>query len=130
MRKQFPFVIAACVVGLALAGSIAWASAKVAVNVPFSFMVKDKAMPAGTYEIQSEGGQEAKLLIRSKDGNGSVVVPVIERLADTGAKEVKIVFDKLGDKHYLSEVHIPGGDGFLVGITKGEEKHEVLTGKE
>jgi hypothetical protein len=130
MRKQFPFVIAACVVGVALAAGIAWASATASVNVPFSFMVGDKEMPAGNYEIQAEGSQEAKLLIRSKEGKGSIVVPVIERLADTGSKKVHIVFDKVGDKHYLSEVHIPGGDGFLVGITKGEEKHEVLTGKE
>jgi hypothetical protein len=130
MRKQFPFVIAACVVGLALAGSMAWASSEIAVNIPFSFMVKDKEMPAGHYEIQSEGDQEARLLVRSKDGKGSTFVPVIERLADTGAKEPTVVFDRIGNKRYLSEVHIPGSDGFLVGIIKGEEKHEVLTGKE
>jgi hypothetical protein len=130
MRKQFPVVIAACVVGLALGGAIAWASGGIAVNIPFSFMVKDKEMPAGHYEIEATGSDQARLLVRSTDGKGSVVVPVIERLADTGATEPKIVFDKVGTKSYLSEVHIPGSDGFLVGIAKGKETHEVLTGKE
>jgi hypothetical protein len=128
MRKQ---VLAAIVVGLfalGLGGSLAWAAGGVSVDVPFSFIVKDKEMPAGRYEIRAQG--EASLAIRSSEGGGQVLVPVIERLADTGAKESKVVFDKVEGKHYLSEVHIPGMDGFLVGIAKGKETHEVLPGKE
>ena len=59
------------------------------------------------------------------------MVPVIERLADTGAKEPKIVFDKiLNGTAVLSEVHIPGRDGFLVGVATARESHVTLTGKE
>ena len=131
MRKQVLAVAGVCVVALALAGSLAWAAKAVSVNVPFSFIVKDKEMPAGQYEIQPQGNDETSLLIRSSAGGAGVFVPVIERLADTGAKEPKVVFDKMQDgKTYLSEVHIPGTDGFLVGIAKGRETHVTVTGKE
>ncbi len=128
MKKQ---ILAAVVVGvfaLGLAGSLAWAAGAIAVNIPFSFIVKDKEMPAGRYEIREQG--EANLAIRGDKG-GQVLVPVIERLADTGAKEPKLVFDKMADgKSYLSEVHFPGQDGYLVGIAKGRETHVTVTGKE
>jgi hypothetical protein len=129
MKKQ---ILAAVVVGvfaLGLAGSLAWAAGAVAVNIPFSFIVKDKELPAGRYEIRVQS--EASLAIKNADGAGTVLVTVLERLADTGGKEPKVVFDKMEDgKSYLSEVHIPGQDGFLVGIAGGKEKHVTVTGKE
>jgi hypothetical protein len=130
MRKQ---ILAAAVVGvlaLGLAGSVAWAGGAVSVDVPFSFIVKDKELPAGRYEIRAAGNDEGRLEIRSSAGGSTVFALVLERLADTGAKEPKVVFDKTEDgKTYLSEVHMPGSDGFLVGIAGGKEKHVTLTGK-
>jgi hypothetical protein len=131
MRKQVLVAVVVGVFALGLAGSLAWAAGAVSVNIPFSFVVKDKEMPAGRYEIRVEGKDESKLLIRSNEGGGTVFALVIERLADTGATEPKVVFDKMQDgKSYLSEVHIPGQDGYLVGISKGRETHVVVTGKE
>jgi len=131
MKKQ---VLAAVVVGvfaLGLAGSLAWAAGAVSVDIPFSFVVKDKEMPAGRYAIQTQGNDESRLAIRSNDGGGTVFALVLERLADTGGKEPKVIFDKTEDgKTYLSEVHIPGQDGYLVGIAGGKEKHVTLSGKE
>jgi hypothetical protein len=131
MRKQVLAAVVVAVFTLGLAGSLAWAAGAVSVNVPFSFIVKDKELPAGRYEIRTQGNDESTLIIRSSEGGAGSLVPVIERLADTGAKEPKVVFDKMQDgKSYLSEVHIPGGDGFLVGVAKGRETHVVVTGKE
>jgi hypothetical protein len=131
MRKQVLAAVVVTVFALGLAGSFAWASGTVSVNIPFSFIVKDKELPAGRYEIRTQGDAETTLAIRSNLGGGSVLVPVLERLADTGAKESKVVFDKMDDgKSYLSEVHIPGQDGFLVGIAKGRETHVTVTAKE
>jgi hypothetical protein len=129
MRKQTLAVASVCVVVLALAGSLAWAAGSVVVDVPFAFMAKDTEMPAGRYEIRPDIDQ-SRLVVRSLSGTGTALVPVIERLSDTGTKEPKIVFDKVEGKRYLSEFHMPGMDGFLVGIAKGKETHEVLPGKE
>ena len=131
MRKPILAAVVVTVFALGLAGSLAWAADAISVNIPFSFIVKDKEMPAGRYEIRTDGSNEARLTIRSNDGGGQVLVPVIERLADTGAKEPKVVFDKMENgKSFLSEVHFPGKDGFLVGIAKGRETHVTITTKE
>ena len=131
MRKQILATVVVGVLALGLAGSLAWAAGAVSVNVPFSFIVKDKEMPAGRYEIRAEGNDESRLAIRSNAGGGTVFAVVMERLADTGTKEPRVVFDKTEDgKHYLSEVHMVGKDGFLVGIAGGKEKHVTLSGKE
>jgi hypothetical protein len=133
MKKQVlgavAVVVGVCALGLA--GSLAWAAGPVSVEVPFSFIVNDKELPAGRYEIRVEGNDESRLAIRSSQGGGLVMALVIERLADTGAKQPKVVFDKMQDgKSYLSEVHIPGIDGYLVGIAKGKETHVTVSGKE
>jgi hypothetical protein len=131
MRKPILAAVVVTVFALGLAGSLAWAADAISVNIPFSFIVKDKEMAAGPYEIRPEGPNETRLTIRSSNGGGQVLVQVIERLADTGAKEPKVVFDKMENgKSYLSEVHFPGKDGFLVGIAKGRETHVTVTGKE
>ncbi|MGZ5380903.1 MAG: hypothetical protein ACXWFQ_03520 [Thermoanaerobaculia bacterium] len=131
MKKQTLVVAGVCVVALALASSLAWAASSVFVDAPFPFMAKDTAMRPGGYEIRPDSDM-TNLVIRSTGGSSgrTVTVPVIERLADSGAKESKVVFDKVEGKHYLSEVHISGMDGFLVGIAKGKETHHVLPGKE
>jgi hypothetical protein len=132
MRKQVLAAVVVAAFALGLAGSLAWAAGAVSVNIPFSFIVKDKEMPAGRYEIRTEGNDERTLAIRSKEGGGQVLVQVIERLADTGAKEGTVVFDKMENgERYLSEVHIPRMDGFLLSIAgKGEETHVTVTSKE
>ena len=131
MRKQVLAAVVFGVFAVGLAGSLAWAAGAMSVSVPFSFVVKDKEMPAGRYAIQTQGNDESKLVIKSNDGGGAFVFPVIERLADTGGKEPKLVFDKMQDgKSYLSEVHMPSQDGFLVGVAKGRETHVIVTGKE
>jgi hypothetical protein len=128
MRKQIVAAVAVGVLALGLAVSTAWASGAISVNIPFSFMVKGKEMPAGQYQILAEAGQ-TKLVV--KGTGATVLVPVIERLADIGAKQPKIVFDKiLNGTAVLSEVHIPGEDGFLVGVATARESHVVLTGKQ
>jgi hypothetical protein len=131
MRKQLLVAVAVAALALGTFGGLAWAAGSVSVNIPFSFMVKDKEMPAGTYEIRSQGSDEGELVIKGVKSGASATVQVIERLADTGAKQPKIVFDKMEDgKSFLSEVHIPGADGFLVGIAKGKEKHVTVNGNQ
>jgi hypothetical protein len=130
MKKQILAAVVVALFALGLAGSFAWAADVVSVKVPFSFVVKDKELPAGSYEIRVQGEEEDYLAIQSTRGGQPVLALVIERLADTGGNEPKVVFDKMQDgKSYLSEVHIPGKDGFLVGIAKGRETHVTVSGK-
>jgi hypothetical protein len=129
MKKRILAVAWVSAAVLTLAAGTAFSAGIMAVDIPFSFVVNDKEIPAGRYEIQPTGNHENRLVLRSAGGGGAFVLTVIERLADTGAKEPQVVFDRVENKNYLSEVHIPGGDGFLVGIAKARETHVVVKGR-
>ena len=129
MKDHVLAVASSCVAAFALAGSLAWAAGPVAVDIPFKFAVAQREMPAGHYEFEPSGTDMSKLVVESADG-GLAIAPVIERLADTGGKEPTAVFDEKNGKYFLSELHIPGQDGLLVGIVKGEQAHQVVIGTE
>ena len=103
------------------------------VNIPFKFMVAKKEMPAGKYEVLKTARQEARLVLRNVETKTSIFVPIIERLAELDPSQkhgARAVFDVVGDQRYLSEFW-PGDndDGYLLGINKGEQKHEVVEEK-
>jgi len=108
-----------------------------AVNIPFKFMVGKKEMQAGKYELARTGkaaeGQENRLLLRNFQAKTSLFVPIIERLAGTNPSEkhgARVVFDVVGDQRFLSEFWPAGnGDGYLLGIKKGEQRHEIVEEK-
>jgi len=132
----------ACAVGAAvclalLSGSMsaqAQSGGKEAIaKVEFQFEVGDKTLPSGTYRVSQPVAGMGGVTIRAVEGDAKVTVPVITRLARTNNaardSQTIMVFDKVGDKSYLSEVWIPGQDGFLVRGTTEEHKHAVVTGK-
>ena len=103
------------------------------VDIPFKFMVAKKEMPAGKYEVLKVEGQESRLLLRNLQAKTTIYVSVVERLAEVDPSQkhgARVVFDVVGDQRYLSEFW-PGGndDGYLLGINKGEQKHEVVEEK-
>jgi hypothetical protein len=127
MRRQFVAVVAVVVVMLGMAGSLAWAGSQVDVEVRFNFIVNGKEMPAGTYTVQVEGD---RVVIKGLKGSAGMEVPVLTRLADRELPKPKLFFDKTKDgKYYLSELQVPGMDGFLFKGATGEHIHEALTGQ-
>ncbi len=137
MRKSFLAVVVGCaaamflVGGLALAQEALQATVAMDVNIPFSFTVHDRELPGGQYEIGPAGNHLVHVVVvgdwTAKAG-GEWVSPVVERLADTGASSPYIVFDNVEGKHILSEVHLPGMDGFLLNVAGGRETHTVVHG--
>jgi hypothetical protein len=103
-----------------------------AVTVPFAFHVGDQAFPAGSYKITRQAKSAPELMIRGE--KLSQAVPVTTRLARLpgSSAEVKtnLVFDTVGTEHYLSEVWIPGMDGYLVRGTEESHEHAILELKE
>ncbi len=52
----------------------------------------------------------------------------ITRLAapEVSLVDAHLVFDKVGDTYYLSEVWMPGEDGFLLYAAKGKHTHTLI----
>ena len=97
-------------------------------DIPFPFVVKGQTLPAGKYEIEETSPE--LLTIRSMTTKAAATeLMVITRLAaTTTGSNPKLVFDKVGERDYLSEVWLPDQDGFLVLATKGPHTHRSVGG--
>jgi hypothetical protein len=127
MRKHFGVTLGIGLALFLLVGSVATAATAVVVKVPFSFLVKDKELPAGRYELQEGGSDLGELTIKNLDTGDSVMALIMTRIADMGAKEPQAVFDTAEGKYYLSEIHIPGTDGIALVGAPGKHTHTKVT---
>jgi hypothetical protein len=129
MKSSFIVVGAlAAVLGLTRGLAAAQSTMPVQFTIPFSFLVGDREFPPGRYEVRPEGTGFTQLTLRNIDDGTKIVLPVATRPAERGDADPQVVFDKTGETHYLSEIHVPGSDGHAVKGAPGEHKHERLVG--
>jgi hypothetical protein len=98
-------------------------------NIPFSFMVQDKTFPAGEYTIKQSGADddsEFVLEISSDSGKGKTMVfNTTSASEDQTPAHSNLVFDKFGDKYFLSKIFVAGdNDGNQVEESKMEKNLE------
>ena len=82
-------------------------------QVPFAFTVGNVSLPAGTYEFRASNNLD-DMSVAEVTGKETIVASVISRLSPRleSENEGSVVFDVVGESHYLSEIYIPGLDGF------------------
>ncbi len=99
-------------------------------KVAFQFKAGDKSFPAGTYKFARRSASAPSLVISPDKGGESTLVAVVTRLAQrvrtSAESDGNLVFDKVGEEHWLSEVWMPGQDGFLVRASTEEHQHDVV----
>ncbi len=124
MKHRLRFALAALAVAFVVGGAVAQAQ-KATVNIDFPFIAAGKSMPAGRYDVTASG--DGPVLLRGP--GGTVNLSVITRLGrhDKDA-EPELVFDKLESGLHLSEVWMPGEDGYLLLGTKETHGHTVVGG--
>jgi hypothetical protein len=95
-------------------------------KVAFPFTVEGKALPAGQYVFTlQESGDVFRVVGEGKD----VMATVVTRLGGemrSAPKGTHLVFDKVGELYLLSEIWVPGEDGFLLLATKGVHAHKTV----
>lgn len=81
-------------------------------DVPFTFVVRDTTLPAGKYDIKALDEMPGVLELRSVNGRTSVVFDTenVETRGDQVMNKGELVFDKIGDKYFLSQVWRAGSD--------------------
>ena len=77
-------------------------------NIPFDFIVGNRALAAGQYTIEPRERSYGSLwLIRSTNNSAAVFVITI-RVSSEAEEKGKLVFHKYGDQLFLSQIWIPG----------------------
>ena len=124
MNSRLWLFVAAMGLILAVGPGVASAQETLSVNIPFAFIVNGKTNDAGEYALRVNDTQTEVWLTPSK-GTGAPAL-VLTRLAATDPAASRVVFDKLGNTYYLSEVWLPGSDGYLVNSPKEPHTHHVV----
>jgi hypothetical protein len=125
------------VVGVAAAATFSVAgnakgmdTTEVVATVAFEFYVGETSFPAGSYTISAANIGAESVMLRPSAGKDVTTVAVITRLAQRGRSarttDSNLVFDKVGDRSVLSEVWIPGRDGYLVRGTAEAHKEALV----
>ncbi len=111
---------------LGLAASQAFAfSGPVVANVPFSFTVQNKTLPAGRYRIERVwSANNDVLMIRSEDNGHARAIFTSEPDGTLSPqKQTELVFDKIGNHYFLREIWTAGDSaGRAVPEVKAEKE--------
>jgi hypothetical protein len=73
-------------------------------DIPFSFYVGNKQFPAGRYEIRRLDSQTNVLEIINREKKLSAVFLTENVLMQVGASHGELIFDRYGDKEFLSKI--------------------------
>ena len=120
-------VLAVCLIGLIGVVSGYAQPAKLKAMIDFPFTAAGKVLPAGQYEF-SRDTMAPVFRVQGED-KSFVMAPVLTRLSaaiHTTPGDAHLVFDKVGETYFLSEVWIPGEDGYLLHAEKGKHEHKVV----
>jgi hypothetical protein len=105
----------------------AYAQTRYDFNVPFSFVANGRTFTAGQYVLVSSDVRDVLTLESRNPKDGAVVLPVETRIAGRRSlSEPEVVFDKVNDKYFVSELLVPGDDGYLLLVTKATHTHESV----
>ncbi len=118
--KRSTLVVWTVLFTFVICGSVAYADVLVA-NIQFPFKAEGKEFSAGKYRFDVDL-QSGDIVVRDEGTGKTAIVRSISRLSDRG-NEALVVFDKQGDQYYLSEIYIPGIDGFEVKGAPGAHTH-------
>ena len=95
--------------------------AKMIVSVPFDFTAGKATLKAGKYSIKHSNG--AALSIRSLDGTSTVLVSAPLTLSSQSVKGgERLVFNRYGDRYFLSQVWLSVDTGRQVYPSEQEKK--------
>jgi hypothetical protein len=88
--------------------------ATIRANIPYSFVVNNTTLPAGTYVITVAapyGTDLTVLEIRSANAKTAVLFDTESAAVPGRATQTELVFDKIGDTYFLSKVFLKGDEG-------------------
>jgi hypothetical protein len=85
--------------------------ATIEANIPYAFVVHDTQLPAGKYMIKVADETDPSVLeIRSAKGHTAVLFETENTLVNRTMRKSELVFDKIGDTYFLSQVSLKGDD--------------------
>ena len=100
-------------------------------EIPFSFYVRNKLMPAGAYTITELNPGAGLMVIRSDDGKSTAMFLTIGKQEKDALMPSELIFNKYGDRLFLSQIVEQGEiDGAEVLKSKMEKRLEKAAARD
>jgi hypothetical protein len=110
MKRYVLSSLAALALAMAMAAAgYSQTAHQVEAKIPFEFAVSGKVLPDGAYVVARETSS-ALLTIRSLDSGNAVLALARYERSNAPRKEAILVFDRIGDHYFLTQVWEPGSD--------------------
>jgi hypothetical protein len=107
--KKRSFVMASFLVLCSMAATqAARAQQPMVASIPFAFVAGNATLPAGEYRVQILDRNSAVLLIHCSDPSASAIVITNAAQAKELSSESKLVFNRYGNRYFLSQVWTAG----------------------
>lgn len=128
MKKNLTIGIGMLLV-LAAATGVVYAQGydMVKATIPFAFTVKGETLPAGDYEVFAADQEDPTVwVIHSATGDAVASVPTELVEAEAPVTQTELVFDVIGQQHFLRDVWVEGSrDGREITTSKEEKALEA-----
>src|SRR5882762_4237767 len=108
MKKQSFLMAGVLVLSSMAATQVARAQKTMVVDIPFAFTAGSATLPAGEYRVQKMDLNSAVLLIHCWDARASALVITNAAEAKEPQTESKLVFNRYGNRYFLSQVWTAG----------------------
>jgi len=126
--KTRALVMAAVMALTAMATTrVAQAQNAMAVNVPFDFVAGGKTLPAGEYTVRASGAGNTLILIDRQDASVSALIITHAVVSLDTQTESKLIFNRYGDRYFLSQVWSEGNSQGRQLLKTAREKEAALT---
>jgi hypothetical protein len=129
MKRRTFFAIASAALIVLGVTQVASAQSRYDFKAPNGFVANGKTLAAGSYALTVNQMDDMVTLTPADTKGGSVMMLVETRTAERKPlADPEVVFDKLNGQLYLSELLIPGQDGYVLYVNKAKHTHEMLKG--
>jgi hypothetical protein len=126
MRLRTLLLVALSAVAMVVGPTLAYAQDAAIADIPMKFIAGGVTHDPGRFELRPDDGGAGVTLTSPKGRGQEVLVMTRLAMAEPPNSECRLVFDKVGDTYYLSELWIPGADGYLLHAVKGPHTHHVM----
>ena len=79
-------------------------------DIPFGFTVRDATLPAGEYSIKRIDSVDPSVMEISSADGAKLVFLVGSAQATKQPEQTKLIFDRVGDRYFLSEIFEEGNN--------------------
>jgi hypothetical protein len=125
MNKKVYMLLSVAMLVAALAVPLSAQTVTLTANIPFAFTIGNKTLPAGEYSIRNDGNPYVVMFQGEEHHTGALSMVSHESVVTTDhpAAATKLVFNRYGDRYFLSKV-VNGyaATGFVLPMPKAEKE--------